>query len=128
MTQVLIDFINKKLPASINGGYNDFDIRDVADVLTKVIENARKVMELMDNQSYDIGFIDELEFINKYIRHGEGCDRCEHIFILDCLENDCMLNICKEPFISFVQKLSYNIDRDYLAYIKEMEMYGDSEE
>lgn len=41
MTQVLIDFINKKLPASINGGYNDFDIRDVADVLFKVIENAR---------------------------------------------------------------------------------------
>ena len=27
MTQVMIDFISKKLPASINGGYNDFDIR-----------------------------------------------------------------------------------------------------
>ena len=41
MTQVMIDFINKKLPASINGGYNDFDIRDVADVLPSIIENAK---------------------------------------------------------------------------------------
>ncbi len=41
MTQVMIDFINKKLPASINGGYNDFDIRDVADVLPNVIESAK---------------------------------------------------------------------------------------
>jgi hypothetical protein len=99
--------------------------------INKVIENARKVMELIDNQSYDIGFIDDLEFINKYIRHGEGCDGCEHVFILDCLENDCMLNICKEPFISFVQKLCYSIDRDYLAYLKDKEMeeaYNDSEE
>lgn len=41
MTQVMIDFINKKLPASIKGGYNDFDIRDVADVLPSVVENAK---------------------------------------------------------------------------------------
>ena len=41
MTQVMIDFINKKLPASINGGYNVFDIRDVADVLPSIIENAK---------------------------------------------------------------------------------------
>ena len=41
MTQVMIDFINKKLPASLNGGYNDFDIRDVADVLPSIIENAK---------------------------------------------------------------------------------------
>lgn len=41
MTQVMIDFINGKLPASVNGGYNDFDIRDVVDVLDKVIENAK---------------------------------------------------------------------------------------
>ncbi len=42
MTQVMIDFINKKLPASIDGGYNDFDIRDFADVIPEIVENAKK--------------------------------------------------------------------------------------
>ncbi len=42
MSQVMIDYINGKLPASIDGGYNDFDIRDVADVLDKIIENSEK--------------------------------------------------------------------------------------
>ena len=42
MTQVIIDYINGKLPASVNGGYNDFDIRDVADVLEAVIHKAAK--------------------------------------------------------------------------------------
>lgn len=42
MTQVMVDYINGKLPASVNGGYNDFDIRDVADVLPNVIENFKK--------------------------------------------------------------------------------------
>ncbi len=42
MTQVLTDYVNGKLPASINGGYNDFDIRDVADVLESIIDNAKK--------------------------------------------------------------------------------------
>ncbi len=41
MSQVMIDFVNGKLPASVNGGYNDFDIRDVVDVLPKIVENAR---------------------------------------------------------------------------------------
>ena len=41
MTQVIIDYINGKLPASVDGGYNDFDIRDVALVLDKVIDNAK---------------------------------------------------------------------------------------
>ncbi len=42
MTQVMIDFINGELPASIDGGYNDFDIRDMADVLPAIIANAKK--------------------------------------------------------------------------------------
>lgn len=42
MTQVIVDYINGKLPASVDGGYNDFDIRDVADVLEAIIDNARK--------------------------------------------------------------------------------------
>lgn len=42
MTQVMCDFVAGKLPASINGGYNDFDIRDVADVLPAIIANSRK--------------------------------------------------------------------------------------
>lgn len=41
MTQVMIDFLNGKLPASINGGYNDFDIRDFADVIPNIVEKAR---------------------------------------------------------------------------------------
>lgn len=42
MSQVMCDFVAGKLPASINGGYNDFDIRDVADVLPAIVEKARK--------------------------------------------------------------------------------------
>ena len=41
MTQVIIDFIEGRLPASVDGGYNDFDIRDVADVLMSIVENAK---------------------------------------------------------------------------------------
>lgn len=41
MTQVMVDFINGKLPASINGGYNDFDVRDFALTLPKIVENAK---------------------------------------------------------------------------------------
>ena len=40
MTQVIIDFIEGRLPASVNGGYNDFDIRDIADVLMNIVEKA----------------------------------------------------------------------------------------
>lgn len=42
MTQVMCDFFNGKLPASIHGGYNDFDIRDLADVLLNIINNSKK--------------------------------------------------------------------------------------
>lgn len=41
MSQVMIDFVNKKLPASIDAGYNDFDIRDFADVIPQMVERAR---------------------------------------------------------------------------------------
>lgn len=42
MSQVMCDFVAGKLPASVNGGYNDFDIRDVADVLPAIISKSRK--------------------------------------------------------------------------------------
>ena len=42
MTQVIIDYINGNLPASVNGGYNDFDIRDLADVLPNIIDKSIK--------------------------------------------------------------------------------------
>ena len=42
MSQVMCDFAAGKLPASVDSGYNDFDIRDVADVLLNIIKNARK--------------------------------------------------------------------------------------
>lgn len=41
MTQLMIDYAKGNLPASINGGYNDFDIRDITDVLDNIIEKAR---------------------------------------------------------------------------------------
>ncbi len=42
MSQLFIDYMTGKLPASINGGYNTFDIRDVADVLPAIVENSKK--------------------------------------------------------------------------------------
>ncbi len=41
MSQMFIDYIEGRLPASIKGGYNDFDIRDVADVLPAIVEKSR---------------------------------------------------------------------------------------
>ena len=41
MTQVIVDFMEGRLPASVNGGYNDFDIRDMADVLLPIVEKSR---------------------------------------------------------------------------------------
>ena len=37
----MIEFIEGRLPASVKGGYNDFDIRDLADVLPAVIGRAQ---------------------------------------------------------------------------------------
>ncbi len=37
MSQMFVDYIEGKLPASIKAGYNCFDIRDVADVLDKIV-------------------------------------------------------------------------------------------
>lgn len=42
MTQMMIDFIEGRLPASVDAGYNDFDIRDVADVLPAIVEKSKK--------------------------------------------------------------------------------------
>ena len=42
MTQMFIEFIEDRLPASVNAGYNDFDIRDFADVLPAVFERAKR--------------------------------------------------------------------------------------
>ncbi len=41
MQQMFIDYIEGRLPASIKGGYNDFDIRDVVEVLPEVIEKSK---------------------------------------------------------------------------------------
>ena len=40
MTQLMIDFVEGRIPASIDGGYNDFDIRDMTDVLDKIFERS----------------------------------------------------------------------------------------
>ncbi len=41
MSQLFIDYIEGKLPTSIAGGYNDFDIRDMTDVLLAIVDNAK---------------------------------------------------------------------------------------
>ncbi len=41
MAQMFTDFLEGRLPASVRGGYNDFDIRDVADVLPAIVERAK---------------------------------------------------------------------------------------
>ena len=42
MAQMFIDYLEGRLPASVRAGYNDFDIRDVADVLPAIVEHAKK--------------------------------------------------------------------------------------
>ncbi len=42
MSQMMIEYIAGRLPASVRGGYNDFDIRDVADVLPAITARAKK--------------------------------------------------------------------------------------
>ncbi len=42
MSQLFKDYIEGRLPASISAGYNDFDIRDVADVLPAIVEKSKK--------------------------------------------------------------------------------------
>lgn len=40
MTQMFIEFIEGRLPASVDAGYNDFDVRDFADVLPAIFEKS----------------------------------------------------------------------------------------
>ncbi len=42
MSQLFIDYVTGKLPASIKGGYNCFDINDVALVLPQIVMSAKK--------------------------------------------------------------------------------------
>lgn len=42
MTQVFCDYIEGRIPASVDAGYNDFDIRDMADVLPAIAGRAQK--------------------------------------------------------------------------------------
>ena len=42
MTQMFIEFIEGRLPASVDAGYNDFDVRDFADVLPAIFDRAKK--------------------------------------------------------------------------------------
>ncbi|MGM9857918.1 MAG: SDR family NAD(P)-dependent oxidoreductase [Bacilli bacterium] len=41
MSQVMIDYVEGRLPVSIAGGYNDFDIRDITDVLENIVNNSK---------------------------------------------------------------------------------------
>lgn len=67
MTQVMVDFIEGRLPASVDGGYNDFDIRDMADVLPQIIDRA------VPGESYL--FANQPDKINEVLGYvAEKCD------------------------------------------------------
>ncbi len=58
MSQLIADFAGGKLPASIKGGYNVFDIRDVADVLPAIIKKSKAGESyLFCNETYRINDI-----------------------------------------------------------------------
>lgn len=42
MTQMIISYAKGKLPASVKGGYNEFDVRDMAKVLDAIVEKSKK--------------------------------------------------------------------------------------
>jgi dihydroflavonol-4-reductase len=42
MTQMIISYAKGKLPASVKGGYNEFDVRDMANVLDAIVEKSKK--------------------------------------------------------------------------------------
>jgi nucleoside-diphosphate-sugar epimerase len=65
MTQVIIDLLEGHLPASIDGGYNDFDIRDVADVLPAILERAE------DGETYL--FANKPDKINEVLSYVHDC-------------------------------------------------------
>lgn len=50
MSQMFIDYYNELLPASIKGGYNDFDIRDMMDVLDNIILDSKNETYLFANR------------------------------------------------------------------------------
>lgn len=88
--------------------------------INRLIKNARKVCEMIEYDTHVQGYIDDLEFINTRLRHCDIEDGVEHVFILDCLENDCMWEIYKEPFMCFVQKVIWSVDSEYISYLEEM--------
>lgn len=65
MTQLMIDMIEGRLPVSIDGGYNDFDIRDVADVLPAILERAE------DGETYL--FANKPDKINEVLSYVHDC-------------------------------------------------------
>lgn len=70
MSQMMCDYVKGKLPASVKGGYNDFDIRDLADVLDKIIENSKK------GESYIFANKpDQIEEVLEYVSKTTGAKR-----------------------------------------------------
>ena len=106
--------------------YTTIDYTDEEEV-NKVIENAKKVIKYFTK---DITYIDEylysLDYVNKVVRNGK-MEGAEPYFVLDCLENDCVWNIYKEPFSRFVERVGQMVDKDYLDYLKEMECIDNEE-
>ena len=88
--------------------------------VNKVVENAKKVIEyFIKDMTYSEEYVHDLDYVNRILRNGKA-EGTEPFFVLDCLENDCVWNIYKEPFSRFVEHVERMIDREYLNYLKEM--------
>ena len=93
--------------------------------INEAIKNARKIIDIMestgDDEGHLIDFVNDLEFINTKLRHGD-IRGCEHVFVLDCLENDGMWDIYREPFIMYVDNVMKWIDSDFRYFAKHNEI------
>ena len=58
MSQMMLDYVNDRLPASIDAKYNIVDIRDITDILEAIINKARpREMYLFSTRPYEINYI-----------------------------------------------------------------------
>lgn len=70
MSQVFIDYVEERLPVSIQGGYNDFDIRDMTDCLENIVNKARNgEAYLFANRP------DKINELLTYIKEKMGCKK-----------------------------------------------------
>lgn len=81
--------------------------------INQIVENARKVLSMIED-AYSESYVWDLDYINKKIRNNIFDEGATHVYVLDCLENDGMWDIYREPFKLFVERVINWIDSDFL--------------